>query len=312
MSRAMSSARRSLLRAGLALLATYLTLSVIAGWWMPAMLMHPSAPLRTPEVIEASLAALTPPGGSWTTHGVEGGGGVPLQLHWLHRPGARGVAILLHGYGDDALGTAPRLLDLPGLDAVCFTFRGRDLNPDLPVTLGGLERRDVVEAVRFLERSGWPRHRQVLVGASQGAGVALLALADLEQEGPVLAGALLESPFRDLREATRNHLRGTLGGLEPLARPAEWLGLWRAGRLAGFDPAAVSPVAAAARVRTPVALLAGSGDRITPLDGVKAVAGHHPDLTVVAGAGHLEAGAAVPGGWRAWADLHLQAWGLAP
>lgn len=306
----MSPVRRNLLRAGLALLATYLTLSLIAGWWMPALLMHPATPLRTPEVIEASLAALTPPGGAWSTHTVSGGGGVPLQLHWLHRPGARGVAILLHGFGDDALGTAPRLLDLPSLDALCFTFRGRDLNPEVPVTLGGLERGDVAEAVRFLERSGWPRGRQVLVGASQGAGVAVLALADLEATGPPLAGALLESPFRDLKEATRNHLRGTLGGLEPLALPAEGLGLWRAGRLAGFDPQAVSPVRAAARVRTPMALLTGADDRITPLAGVQAVARHHPDLTVVAGAGHLEAGARIPGGWSGWADPRLRAWGL--
>jgi alpha-beta hydrolase superfamily lysophospholipase len=305
----MIPARRSLLRAGLALLILYAALLLAAGWWLPSLLLHPPVPQRLPGTVRTRLAALAPEG-AWTLHQVAGGGGVPLQVHWLHRPGAKGAAILLHGFGDDALGTAPRLLDLPGFDILCFTFRGRDLRPEVPVTLGGHERADVSAVVRFLAGSGWPWQRQVLVGASQGAGVALLALADLEAEGPPLGGALLESPFRDLRDATRNHLRGTLGKLELLARPAERLALWRAGRLAGFEPAAVSPMAASARIRTPVALLAGSVDPITPLEGVRAIARHHPDLTIVPGANHLEAGVQVPGGWRAWADLRLRRWGL--
>jgi len=58
--------------------------------------------------------------------------------------------------------------------------------------------------------------------------------------------------------------------------------------------------------------LAGDGDPVTPLPGVQAIARNHPDLTIVPGAGHLEAGSRVPGGWKAWADLRLRSWGLAP
>jgi pimeloyl-ACP methyl ester carboxylesterase len=114
----------------------------------------------------------------------------------------------------------------------------------------------------------------------------------------------------DLRDAARNHLRGTLGRVEILARPAEWIGLWRAGRLAGFDPDAVSPLRSSRGLRTPVALLAGDADQTTPLAGVRAIARNLPDLTVVPGADHLEAGAKLPGGWRAWADQRLRGWGL--
>jgi pimeloyl-ACP methyl ester carboxylesterase len=149
-----------------------------------------------------------------------------------------------------------------------------------------------------------------MVGVSQGAGVGLLALADLEKEGAPLGGALLESPYRDLADAASNHLKGTLGGLEVLARPAEWIALRRAGRMAHFDPSAVSPLRASAGLRTPMALLTGDADLITPLAGVREMALRHPDLTVVPGAGHCEAGNKVPGGWSGWAGPRILAWGL--
>lgn len=307
----MSAASRSVLRAGLALSLFYWTASLLAGWWLPSLLLNAPLPQRPSGEIEASLAALAGDSGSWTVHPIPSRLGVTLRVHWLHRPGAKGAAILLHGFGDDALGMAPRLRDLPELDVLCFTFRGRDLAPETPSTLGAHERGDVAAVVRFLEGAGWLRDRQVLVGCSQGAGVAILALADLEAQGAPLAGALLESPFMDLHDAARNHLRGTLGDFEVLARPAEWIGLWRAGRIAGFDPAAVSPVQASRGLRTPLALLAGDADSITPLPGVQAIARNHPDLTIVPGAGHLEAGSKVPGGWRGWADRRLRSWNLA-
>ena len=306
----MSSASRGLLRAGLTLLIVYATLSLLAGWWLPSLLLHAPLPQRQPGEVEDRLAELSGRDGYWTVHPIQRDGGVTLQLRWLHRPRAIGVAILLHGFGDDALGTAPRLRDLPRLDILCFTFRGRDLQAETPSTLGGHERGDVVAVVHFLEDAGWPRNRQVLVGSSQGAGVAILALADLEQQGAPLAGALLESPFKDLREAARHHLRGSLGGFEVLARPAERIGLWRAGRIAGFDPAAVSPFEASRGLRTPLALLTGGADQVTPLPGVQAIARNHPDLTIVSGAGHLEAGSRLPGGWKAWAELRVRRWGL--
>ncbi|GLH73873.1 hypothetical protein GETHLI_23750 [Geothrix limicola] len=307
----MSPVNRSLLRAGLVLLMLYLAASLFAGWCLPGLLLHAPQPRRVPGEVETRLAALSAVGERWTLHAVPSGA-ARLQVHWLHRSEGRGAAILLHGFGDDALGSAPRLQDLPGLDVLCFTFRGRDLDPSVPTTLGGHEREDVAAVVHFLESAGWPRQHQVLVGSSQGAGVALLALADLEREGGPLAGALLESPFRDLRDAARHHLRGTLGPFEVLARPAERFGIWRAGRIARFDPDTVSPLRASRGLQTPVALLAGDADQVTPLPGVQAIARNLPDLTVVPGAQHLEVGARLSGGWRAWADPRLRSWGLLP
>ncbi len=301
---------RLLARLFLSLLLLWTGLTAVAGFLLPEQLLRCPQPTRTELQREQIRGTLAVAGSHWTQHAVRGGEGCALEVWWLHRAQPKGVVIFLHGFGDDAWGTAPRSRDLLEWDAVVFTFRGRDRHPEVPSTLGAWEGQDVVCVERFLEGQGIPRQRMLIVGTSQGAGVALLALADLERNGVPLAGALLESPYVDLRDAARNHLKGTLGWVEVLARPAEFVALHRAARMAHFDPDAVSPLKASMRLRTPLAFLAGAADTITPLVGVQEIARAHPDLTVVAGAGHCEAGGKVPGGWKRWADSHLACWGL--
>ena len=285
-------------------------LTVAAGYALPDQLLKGPMPYRTEAQRKSIRETLTGSGSLWTCHDVTGGEGAPLEVWWLHRSNSKGVAILLHGFGDDAWGSATRAWDLPDWDAVVFTFRSRDRHPEIPATLGAWERQDVVRVEEFLEGKGIPRSKILIVGTSMGAGVGLLALADLEQSGLPLAGALLESPYRDLRDATRNHIKGTLGGFETLVWPAEQIAIRRAARFAHFSAGDVSPLKASTGLRTPIALLAGDADNITPLDGVQMIALHHPDLTVVRGAGHCEAGGRVQGGWKAWADARLLKWGL--
>ena len=304
--------KRVLIVLGSTLLGLLALLNLVAGCWiLPPLLLRAPLPARTEADRLRIRAENCPAGCAWTSEIVAGGEGRPLRVWRLHRPGARGVAVLLHGFGDDAWGVAPLAKDLPGLDAVVFTFRNRDFDPATAATLGAWEREDLVAVVVRLVAQGMPRDRILLVGASQGAGVALLALERLESDGGgPLGGALLESPFQNLREATRNHLRGSLGRAEWLLRPGERLALARAGRQAHFKAGEISPEAATLRLRTRIALLAGDADPITPLAGVLAIARVHPDLTIVPGAQHLEAGARIPGGWKAWAEVRLQRWGF--
>lgn len=303
--------RRRLLLGFVIILVVWSALNVAVGWWMlPPMLLNAPLPERTEVQREAIRSRLATDSATWRLIRLKGGDGGDLEVWHLRRAQSRGVVVYLHGFGDDAWGTLPRAEELPEWDAVGFTFRGRDRNPHIPCTLGGWERSDVCAVVRQLECEGIPRSRIVLAGWSQGAGVALLALADMERVGGPLGGALLECPFENLAEAARNHIRLLLGPLEILARPAEWVALHRGGRLAGFSPGDVSPVRASNGLRTPIALVTGDADVETPLEGVVRIARAHPDLTIVPGAGHCQASGRLPQGWRGWAVGRLGAWGF--
>lgn len=304
--------KRILLLVGFTVAAILVFLNLVLGWFvLPRMLLAAPTPNRTEFERTEIRSRLCPPECYWTSETIPGGEGIPIVFWRLHRTGSHGVVVILHGFGDDAWGAASRLQDLPGFDAVTFTFRNRDLAPGPPSTLGGWESWDVVAVINRLAAEGVPRKRILLVGTSQGAGVALLALEQVERDGRgPLGGALLESPYEDLVTAARNHLRGTLGGSEWLLRPAERLALIRAGHVANLKPMEVSPAAASRSVKTPVALLAGDADDVTPLQGVLKISAFHPDLTIVHGAHHLEAGSMVVGGWKAWARPRLARWGF--
>lgn len=305
------SKKKILIRVLGSFVVLYIVLTLITAWILPDFLLKAWTPPRTDTELQAIRSRLCPPGDSWSSHTISGGEGVPLELHWLHRSTSHGVVIHLHGAFDDAWGSSsPRLQELPDWDAVLFTFRGRDRHPEVPCTLGAWERFDVVAVVKFLESQGIPRKKIVIVGNSMGAGIALLALHELEKQGVPLGGALLESPFRDLWNASNNHLRSILGPFQILARPALAIGLQLAGKRAHFNPDEVSPLKASKGLQTPVALVTGTGDDITPVEGVQAIARNLPDLTIIPGACHMCAGGRIPGGWQSWADERLKHWSL--
>lgn len=288
---------------------------VLASLWLglrvlPDLLLHPPVPQRTDAVRAELQKSLRGAGDQLRRATVAGGEGRMLDLVHLRRTAPRGAVIYLHGFGDDGWGTLGRARSLPEWDAVGFTFRGRDRDASAPCTLGGWERGDVVAAFHYLEEAGFPPGRIVIAGWSMGAGVALLALEDLEKEGKTPGGALLECPFEDLERAARDHIRGTIGRFEVMAVLAERIALRRAGHIARFDPLKVSPVNAAARVKSRIALITGDADLETPVAGVRRIARAHPDLTLVPGAGHCEASDRLAGGWEGWARARLTRWGL--
>lgn len=299
------------IRLSLFLFAGWVLASVAVGLWvLPGLLLNAPMPQRTDAGRAEVQLQIQGSGGSLTRAQVQGGEGRDLELWHLRRTAPKGAVIYLHGFGDDVWGTLGRARSLPEWDAVGFTFRGRDRVPSIPCTLGGWERKDVLAAFHYLERAGFPPGRILIAGWSMGAGVALLAMEDLEVEGKMPAGALLECPFEDLDRAARDHIRGTLGNLERVAWLAERFALREAGRVARFDPSQVSPVLSSSRVKCRIALITGDADRESPLDGVQRIARFHPDLTIVPGAGHCEASQRFPGGWEAWARARLVAWGL--
>ena len=152
----------------------------------------------------------TDPGGTWETSAI----GTHALWRLRRRAPAPGVALLLHGFGDDRWGTSPALRWFPGLDAAIFTYLRRDEairagKTPPPVTFGVRESQEVVDIVHGLETMGTPRNRILLMGRSLGASVGLLALATLEREGRgPLAGIIWEGAPASSRDFAERLVRG--------------------------------------------------------------------------------------------------------
>jgi pimeloyl-ACP methyl ester carboxylesterase len=150
------------------------------------------------------------PGGTWRTRDVEG-----LQVWTLERSRpARGLVLLLHGFGDDRWGTSPALRWFPDLDAAIFTYLRRDDAmrsgaPVPPITFGARESEEVVRVIHALEAQGVPRSQILLMGRSLGASVGILALIKLEgeQRGP-LGGLIWEGAPASSRDFAERLVRG--------------------------------------------------------------------------------------------------------
>lgn len=218
------------------------------------------------------------PGGSWSSEEVGG-----LQLWRFTRPTTSpGVALLLHGFGDDRWGTSPALKWFPSLDAAIFTYRRRDDamrrgGPVPAVTFGVVESRDVIRIVHHLEASGVPRRRILLLGRSLGASVGLLALADLEREGKgPLAGIIWEGAPASSRSFAERLVRGPQDRwwhvLAPLIGAMAAL---KAGRLGGYAPEDTDLLrrVSGLQLATPSLCFLATQDRLAPPEVQRSIAG---------------------------------------
>lgn len=245
-------------------------------------------PLARVEATYRDLAAggFGDPGGTWTSQEVAG-----LELWRLRRPqAARGLVLLLHGFGDDRWGTSPALRWFPELDAAIFTYRRRDEalragGAVPPVTFGVAEAADVVQVVHHLEAGGLPRQRILLMGRSLGASVGLLALADLEREGRgPLAGIIWEGAPASSRSFAERLVRGPEDRWWHLLAPTIGaLASRQAGRLAHYRPEATDLLARTEGLTftTPSLCFLATQDRLAPPASQRVMASRFRDSRLV-------------------------------
>ena len=180
--------------------------------------------------------------------------------------GAAGVSwvVMVHGdntnRGDSETGMLDiaRALSRRGFGILMFDMRGRGDSPAAISSSGYFERLDLQGASDYLVSNGADRSRIGVLGFSLGGAVALLAGSNPNNFGAVVS----DSAFADLSLV----LRGTMTGIK---RP---LTLWFPGMrlmakvLYGIDITDVSPARAIARSDTPVLVVHGEEDVVTPVE----------------------------------------------
>jgi hypothetical protein len=227
------------------------------------------------------------PGGTWEARPM--GARVLWLLH--RRTPAKGVVVLLHGFGDDRWGTSPALQWFPQLDAAIFTYLGRDdairagRKPP-SVTFGVRESQEVVEIVHGLEAAGTPRNRILLMGRSLGASVGLLALGRLEREGKgPLGGIIWEGAPASSRSFAERLVRGPRDRCwHPVFAPLIGsLASRLAGCIAGYRPEETDLLAQTGgqTLETPGLCFIATQDRLAPPPVQRAMAGRFARMRTV-------------------------------
>jgi pimeloyl-ACP methyl ester carboxylesterase len=152
--------------------------------------------------------------------------------------------------------------------------------------IGWGARKDVVAAVEFLKRRR-PGKPVVVLGVSLGSAAAAFAAEEL---GDTFVGYVLETPYQNLSDATRDRCRTYL---PPIVDFMAYLGLRLAATVVLPNFAEISPVRAIDKVpeHVPVLVLAGAEDRLAPVEAVRAFLDRvrdHGRLEVFPGCGHQD------------------------
>jgi hypothetical protein len=212
-------------------------------------------------------------------------------------PAKRPTLLFLHGKGGHSSEWQPdalRALSL-GYNVLLPDLRGHGASGGRYMTFGFLERDDLANALDAA-RELWDvdPNRVGIHSCSAGSAVAL----ELAAHRIGVRAIWLESPFADPRSMARHYLAAATGIPAPLlALTTRWAVARTLGRVkrdlrledvaGGLEKA--DPLAALARVRCPIELVYGGGDRLIPPQFVERfVAGLPPgsEIFAVPGAGH--------------------------
>jgi pimeloyl-ACP methyl ester carboxylesterase len=169
--------------------------------------------------------------------------------------------VICHGLG------ANRSMFLPYLgvgqvlraNVLMFDFRGHGTSDGHTVAFGGLERLDVLAAIRYL-RTERPEQAREVIGLGISMGAASLTLAAAEAEPPLKA-VILDSGFARAAELTDS----VLAAFPDAVRP--WLtlpGIPLASLHAGCWLPGVRPVDRIGALRAPVLIIHAAGDLLIP------------------------------------------------
>ncbi len=225
--------------------------------------------------------------------------GVALGGVWIPPPdGAAGqtAVVICPGYNGSLDADIPYAAPLraAGYGALLIDFRAHGRSGGDWVTLGDLERFDVLGAVDWLMARGV--QRVALLGFSMGAGAAINAAPDHPAIVAIVADGAFARPLSIVAGGLRERLR-----LGMLTTPLAWGMLRMAAWRIGIDLRGAAPLTHAPRV-TPRALflIHGGRDAYVSMAEIRALyqaAGPPKSLWVLPEAGHRETDARRPEEW---------------
>lgn len=178
------------------------------------------------------------------------------------------TVILCHGFGGSKatqLALVRRLIPA-GYNVLAFDFRAHGESDGQLTSLGDLERRDVLGAVRWIQKNQPERSKKIYgIGASMGAAALIAAAADPGAEGQAIEAVAVYGVYDDL-----SSLAGEMS-TQMMLPPMDWftlkLGLPIASLQAGTNLAAFKPARLADELwPRPILVIHGTHDLLVPFD----------------------------------------------
>lgn len=264
--------RRRILTWLLYLAGLVVALAVAAAWFVGGQLVAPANRIVGSPPDDLPTQAVTIPSASGTT----------LAAWHIPAPGARATIILLHSIRSDRRSMLPRarLLHDRGYSTLLIDLQAHGESPGDAITLGHLERHDVIAAVDFV-RTTTPDHRVGIIGRSLGGAATVFA-------DPEVDVVVLESVFSSVADAVHNRVSMRLGPLHHVIAPMLLIQLKP--RL-GVAADALRPLDEVVSLSCPVLIVSGDQDRRATIDQARALFAAAPDpkaLVVFPGAAHVD------------------------
>lgn len=303
------------LRPLLWLLALYLTICLLIAFFLVHVTLHPlrrPLPRATDEQIH-QLAAAFP--AKVDNVGIAAADGALLGAWHIQRQDGNGSAvILLHGLGDNRLGTVgyAELFLAHGYDVLMPDSRAHGVSEGRIATYGVLERNDIRRWFEWLDAR---EHPQCIYGFGESMGAAQL-LQSLDVE-PHFCAFVAESSFATFREIAYDRMgqyfhAGPWVG-RTLLRPVIEIALSYTRWKYHLDLSEASPEGAVSRTHVPVLLIHGQIDSNIPIRHSRLMKAHDPsvELWEVPGADHCGAISVAPKEFEKrimnWYELHHDA-----
>jgi pimeloyl-ACP methyl ester carboxylesterase len=221
------------------------------------------------------------------------GDGAPLRAWYIHQErGNRNAALLLHGLGDNRMGTVgyAQILLAHGYDVLMPDARAHGISGGQIATYGLLEREDLRRWFEWLQVRD---HPQCIFGFAESMGAAQL-LESLDAEAGFCA-VIAESSFSNFREIAYDRMgqqvhAGSWVG-RTLLRPVVEIALAYTRLKYHLNLADASPEDTVARTRIPVLLIHGRADSNIPVRHSRRIQLRNPAVVLweVPGADHCAA-----------------------
>jgi fermentation-respiration switch protein FrsA (DUF1100 family) len=187
--------------------------------------------------------------------------GTRLYGWWMQAGLERPSIVVIHGVKKnrtDVLRAALALRD-SGFNVLIFDGRAHGHSEGRYVTYGFYERRDVEAILEWLIREkGIDRSLIGLAGESMGAAISLQVAA----HNPWIRAVWADSPFASLQRVTEEFVRRVTHLPGMMLAPVLWTTLQVANYRGKFDVKTVDPLALAARIKCPVAIVHGTADQL--------------------------------------------------